>query len=332
MSQSQLSAAPLIVVPCLNEIRHIRPLLEQLKQAAARLSAKVVIVDGGSEDGTREFANTEAAACPDIHVLHNPAKIQSAGVNLAVNSFGSDATHLIRIDAHCAYPDDYCDTLLREIKATGAASVVVSMHASGTGLWQRVIAATQNAPVGNGGSQHRLETRGTFVDHGHHALMELDAFRAVGGYDPEFTHNEDAELDHRLTSAGYKVWLTGATRATYFPRDSWASLARQYFNYGAGRARNMLKHLTRPKPRQAKVIAILPLALTALLAPIHLVFLLPLLLWIGYCASMALKLAVRAKDPTLLLAGPMAMVMHIAWSLGFWATCLRPPRRPGRLA
>ncbi len=327
VSQSHHSDGILIVVPCLNEIRHIGPMLHQLKRTAERLGGIVVIVDGGSHDGTLEVAKTAAAEAPNIHVLQNSARVQSAGVNLAVEKFGNTARHLIRIDAHGAYPEDYCDTLLAEADQSGAASVVVSMHARGSGLWQRVIAAAQNAPVGNGGSRHRQQTSGAFVDHGHHALMDIEAFRAVGGYDPDFSHNEDAELDHRLIAAGYKIWLTGATKVTYFPREGWAPLARQYFNYGAGRARNMLKHLTRPAPRQAKVIAILPLVLAALLAPVHTLFVLPLLLWIGYCTSMAISLAYRAKDPTLLLAGPMAMIMHIAWSSGFWTTCLRQPRR-----
>jgi hypothetical protein len=60
---------------------------------------------------------------------------------------------------------------------------------------------------------HRARGQGAFVDHGHHALMSIAAFRAVGGYDPDFAHNEDAELDHRLRAAGYDIWLTGAPRS-----------------------------------------------------------------------------------------------------------------------
>ena len=111
------------------------------------------------------------------------------------------------------------------------------MVSAGAGVFQRLNAATQNSRIGNGGSKHRRRGAGEFVDHGHHALMEIAAFRALGGYDPDFTHNEDAELDHRLRGAGHRIWLTGRTEITYFPRAGLAPLARQYFSTSGGAAR-----------------------------------------------------------------------------------------------
>lgn len=318
----------LVVVPCLNEARQIGPLLDQLSRAAARLGGLVVVVDGGSTDGTREIVACAQKRLAAVRFLHNPARIQSAGVNLAVERYGQGATHLIRIDAHCAYPDDYCDVLLDESRRHDAASVVVSMEARGAARLQRAIAATQNAPVGNGGSRHRLEPVGEYVDHGHHALIRLDAFRAVGGYDAAFSHNEDAEFDHRLRAAGHRIWLTARTRAVYFPRDGLRPLARQYYNYGRGRAQNLVKHRARPKLRQAKVIAILPLVVLATLAPIVPALAFPALSWLAYCAATALALAVKARDPGLLAAAPAAMVMHLAWSAGFWSRVVEPVATP----
>src|SRR3984885_13297203 len=86
---------------------------------------------------------------------------------------------------------------------------------------QKAAAATQNSLLGNGGSAHRREGKGgRWVDHGHHALIRLESFRAVGGYDESFPQNEDAELDHRLANSGYKIWLTSQTSLTYYPRSS----------------------------------------------------------------------------------------------------------------
>ena len=48
--------------------------------------------------------------------------------------------------------------------------------------------------------------------------MRIAAFRAVGGYDESFSHNEDAELDLRLTREGGRIWLTDKVRIGYHPR------------------------------------------------------------------------------------------------------------------
>ena len=50
--------------------------------------------------------------------------------------------------------------------------------------------------------------------------MRVAAFRAVGGYDESFSHNEDAELDYRLRAAGYRIWMTDKTFMVYYPRAS----------------------------------------------------------------------------------------------------------------
>jgi succinoglycan biosynthesis protein ExoA len=198
------------------------------------------------------------------------------------------------------------------------------MIAEGTDGMQRINAVTQNSRVGNGGSSHRVRPKGEYVEHGHHALMRISAFRDVGGYDPTFKHNEDAELDHRLRQAGYRIWLTPETLVTYHPRDRISGLLRQYFNHGRGRARNMRKHRIVPALRQAKVMLVLPAVLMLGFVPLHPVFALPALLWCGYCLLEGTRIAIGGREPVLAMSGPVAMMMHLAWSAGFWSRILGP--------
>ena len=317
------AADPLIVIPCLNEAVHIGTILGQLRAAMDRLGGRIVVVDGGSTDGTIDIVQALVAVDDRISLVHNPDRVQSAAINLAVALDEGRATHLIRIDAHCAYPDDYCDILMQQAKSVYADSIVVSMIAHGAKGVQRINAATQNASIGNGGSAHRNSPCGAYVDHGHHALIKITAFKAVGGYDPNFAHNEDAELDYRLRQARYRIWLTAATVITYFPRPSFTAAARQYFRYGAGRASNLLKHRMLPRIRQTKVMMVAPAVLLALLAPLHWVFALPGLLWAAYCLQAGLRMAWDQRDPFLALCGGAAIIMHLSWSLGFWQKILR---------
>jgi succinoglycan biosynthesis protein ExoA len=322
---------PILVVPCLNEAAHIGRLIRQLDTAAVRLEARIAVVDGGSTDGTLDMLADIAAANPRIVVLHNPRRLQSAAINLAVETFGDAVDCLIRVDAHADYPDYFCDRLIEEAEATGADSVVVSMVTTGKGLFQKAVATAQNSKIGNGGSMHREGASGQWVDHGHHALMRIGPFRAVGGYDESFGHNEDAELDYRLRSAGYRIWLTDKTFMAYHPRDTVAGLFRQYLNYGRGRARNILKHGSLPKPRQTLPALVAPAAAGASLALFQWWTAVPFLLWVAICLGYGVALGLGRRNPRALLVGIAAMIMHFAWSAGFWLQVLQPRKRGKRI-
>ncbi|RWM09598.1 MAG: glycosyltransferase family 2 protein [Mesorhizobium sp.] len=321
---TQTTASSLIVVPCLNEAAHIGALLGQLRPAAARLGARIVVADGGSTDGTQGIVEKAAAEDPRVILLANPKRIQSAAINLAVATFGDDAEYLIRIDAHGGYPADYCDRLIEEALATGADSVVVSMLTSGTGAVQKAAAAAQNSKLGTGGSKHRHMSAGEWVDHGHHALMRIAAFRAVGGYDESFSHNEDAELDYRLRRAGYRIWMSGSTHMVYYPRSTLKSLYFQYLGYGRGRAKNVLKHRMVPKVRQMIPLLVAPVVLLAFFSFVSWLAAVPFLLWAAVCLGYGLVTAIRQRNPGIALAGVSAMVMHFGWSVGFWQQLLTP--------
>ncbi len=317
----------LIVVPVLNEACHIGPVLAGLAPFARRSGALIVVADGGSTDGTQEMVRQLYATYPAIRLIDNPRRLQSAAINLAVKAFGRSAEWLLRIDAHSAYPQDYGDRLLGEARLTGADSVVVGMTAVGQGTLQRLIAVAQNSRLGNGGSAHRNRTDGRWVEHGHHALMRIAAFHTVGGYDERFSHNEDAELDHRLRTAGFRIWLTAATGLDYFPRRTLSGLLVQYFRFGRGRARNLMKHRTGPAPRQMAVAALAPAMLLALAAPVHPAFALPAVVWFLACLGGGLALALSQRDPLAVFAGFIAGAMHLAWSAGFWAEAFPRARR-----
>ncbi|UPA27852.1 glycosyltransferase family 2 protein [Shinella oryzae] len=317
----------LIVIPCLNEAAYLERLVRHLQPDLADLTATLVVVDGGSTDGTRDIARRLTAEVPNMHVLDNPKRIQSAAINLAVATFGTEHDYLIRIDAHGTYPDDYCRVLVEEALETGADSVVVAMQTIGFGTFQKATAVAQNSVLGNGGAKHRVGAESHWTDHGHHALMRIAAFRAIGGYDEAFTANEDAEYDYRLHQAGYRVWMTARTSMVYYPRASALPLFKQYFGYGRGRARNFLKHRSRPSIRQMLPLMVAPVAVGAFLAAITWIAAVPFVLWAAACMGYGAWMALGQRNPYGPLAAVSAMIMHFAWSAGFWREMLDPRQR-----
>lgn len=310
--------ALLVVVPCLNEEAHLPGLLAWLGADSA--AARVVVVDGGSSDASVQIVREAAARNPRIALLDNPNRIQSAAVNLAVRAFGDECDSFVRVDAHAAYPTDFLARLAAAKAETGADTVTVSMRAVAApgACFQRAAACAQNSVLGAGGSPHRKAGERRWTDHGHHALFDTAAYRAVGGYDETISHNEDAELDARLVANGARILLAADIVIDYFPRRTATALARQYFKYGEGRARTTLRHGHRPKLRQLAPIMVAP-ALAAALAvgPFISVAAIPAALWMSVCLVGGVILGLREKDPCACAAGVAAMVMHAAWSAGF---------------
>lgn len=313
----------LAIIPCLNEAAHIHGLIARLLDDPDWIDPLIVVADGGSTDGTREIVSSISRRDARVLLLANPGKIQSAGVNLAARTRGEGRRWMVRVDAHASYPRGYVSALVREAERTGAASVVVCMKTRGRGCFQRAAAAAQNSKLGTGGAAHRATSEASWVDHGHHALFDLQAFLAVGGYDETFSHNEDAELDVRLGQGGYRIWLTREVEITYFPRDNPAALFRQYVSYGAGRARTILKHRMKPKLRQLLPLGVAPAVLLALLGSAFTpLAALPALLWAGLCLAFGAAIGWRAQSRCAAASGAAAMIMHLGWSIGFWRQLL----------
>ncbi len=313
----------LVVVPTLNEAAHIEAVLGALladARGAATASMTIAVVDGGSTDETRAIVERVMESEPSVELLHNPARIQSAAVNLAVRRLGHAHDVLIRCDAHAEYPDAYCSRLVQTLLRTEAHAVVVPMDSIGERGLQRALAWLSNSPLGTGGSAHRAGTKSGFVDHGHHAAFRLDFFGKVGGYDECFTHNEDAELDCRQRALGAKIYLDCEVRMLYRPRATLGSLFNQYFKYGVGRSRTVRRHPSSLRLRQLAVPAHLALTVFAIaVSPYTPLFLCWPALYLAIVIGFSLRLAFRHRSLTGLLVAPAALTMHTAWASGFFS-------------
>jgi glycosyltransferase involved in cell wall biosynthesis len=153
-----LVVVPCLVIPYLNEEKHIEKVVTRLLAEGDRLHLKIVIADGGSTDRTLEIARRLSKVDRRVVLMDDPKRI-AAAVNDAMRKYGDGAQFLTRIDTHASYPDRYCEHLLQVQARTRANSVMVTMHTEGCTCFQRAAAATQNSMVGSGGGASQRDRR-----------------------------------------------------------------------------------------------------------------------------------------------------------------------------
>jgi succinoglycan biosynthesis protein ExoA len=259
-----------IAMPCLNEALHIEACLDSvLAQDYPIDRLEVLVTDGGSRDGTIDLVEKVAARDPRVVLVANPARIQAAGMNEAIRRARGEV--IVRMDVHCVYAPDYVRKAVEVLERTGADNVGGAQRATATTPFQHALCAALSSPLGVGGAGYRSERNEGFVDTVFLGCFRRRVFEKVGMYDPEAVTNEDAELNQRILEAGGRIYLSREIVVHYTPRGSFRKLARQYFLYGRGRARTLVKHGGLPSPRPllptAMVVAGLVLLATSNLQP-----------------------------------------------------------------
>jgi glycosyltransferase involved in cell wall biosynthesis len=258
-----------IIIPCYQEESHIEAVLRTaMDQDYCPDLIEILVVDGGSTDRTRAIVRALSALDPRIQLLHNPRRIQAAAMNLGIRHSRGDV--IIRMDAHAEYAVNHVSTSVRVLRQTGAFNAGGAQRPRPRGMFQRAVSAALASPLGVGGAAYRDVTREGFVDTVWNGAFRREAFELAGLYDANAVTNEDAELNQRILEAGGRIYLSREVVAFYYPRDSLGGLIRQYFAYGRGRARTLLR-----RRKLLSVRPIIPLLFTltlfslALLSAVH---------------------------------------------------------------
>lgn len=316
-----------VIVPVRDELARLPAVLTAI-EAQSRQPDEVVVADGRSTDGTREWLREAARQRPWLHVVDNPEQVVPTALNAALRVATGDL--VARMDAHADYAPDYLEQLVRVlVERPDVVAVGGAMETAGRGAWGRAIAATLRRPFGLGGARHRTGGSGGPIEHIFTGCYRHSALLAVGGYDGRLLANEDFELDTRLRERGGTVWLHPAARSTWYVRESLPALARQMWRYGYYKAHTLRLHPDSLKARQlappvlvaglAGLLALRPrrgaAATAAYLA----------------CAATAGAGAARSDGASLWRGALVPPVVHLCWGLGLLAGAARvlpgfPPR------
>jgi glycosyltransferase involved in cell wall biosynthesis len=283
-----------------------------------------------SDDGTRETVAELAATDPRVRLVDNPAGTAPAALNAAIRA--STGTVVVRCDAHAVLPAGYVARAVAQLQVTGAANVGGIQAATGTSFVQRAIAMAMRSPLGVGDAKFRHATNAGPVDTVYLGVFRRNAIEAVGLFDERMVRNQDYELNVRLRDAGETVWLDPGLVVEYAPRRSLGALARQYFDYGAGKRKMLSLHPGSLRWRQtappALVVGLVGSAVAAVIGARAAATVLPAT-YAAVLVAGGAREAVRRRDPAAAIFPAATATMHVSWGLGFLIG--RAPRPEARI-
>ncbi len=223
-----------VIVPILDEAAYIRHFLHcLLQQDYPRDKTEIILVDGGSTDGTLQILQQTAAVRPELKLLHNPRKFVPHALNIGLDHAAGEI--IIRMDAHAIYPSDYLSSLVYWLQATQADNV--------GGIWQTRpgtpepqatgIALALASPFGVGNAAYRIgASLPVEVDTVPFGCYKKEVFQRFGRFDPDLHRNQDDEFNARLIQAGGRIMLIPQIKIDYYARSSLKSLASKMYQYG----------------------------------------------------------------------------------------------------
>jgi succinoglycan biosynthesis protein ExoA len=317
-----------IAMPSLNEQRFIETCLESVRrQDYPPDRYEILIADGGSTDGTRAIVARLAEADPRIRLIDNPDRIQAPAMNRMIRA--SRGEIVVRMDVHCEYADDYVRRCVEALERTGADNVGGAQRARAKTFFQKALCAALESPLGVGGAKYRGADFEGFVDTVFLGAFRRRVFEEVGLYDPHAITNEDAELNQRIIGAGGKVFLSRDIVVHYYPRESFASLAKQYFKYGRGRARTLLKLRRFLAVRPAiPFLVVCGGAVLLATSPVQPVTPFAFGAYAAVTLIEAVRVGGKAGIATIPVVWAIFPVLHVSHGLGFGAGLIRYLRKP----
>ena len=117
-----------VVIPCYNEKRTIKKLVEHVRQSGVA-EQEIIVVDDGSDDGTRELLRTEIQPLVDKIIFHEVNMGKGAALRTGFNEITGDI--VIVQDADLEYDPREYSRLMEPILNRGADAVYGSRFTGG---------------------------------------------------------------------------------------------------------------------------------------------------------------------------------------------------------
>ena len=231
-----------IVLPVLNEGRYLRASLDAIDaQSYPAERLEILVVDGGSTDGTVSIVRQRAERDPRMRLLGGPGTNTPMAMNVGIEA--SSGEYVAKVDGHGFVSPDFIrlavDVLSGDPGVGCVGGEIVPIAENET---QEAIRIARFSRLGVGGGIYTAAPVQQDIDTVQCGVYRRDLLVRIGGFDPAMQFGEDEEVNHRLRATGSRILFLPEMRFSYHVRPSLGSLFRQYRNYGRARVAVVRKH------------------------------------------------------------------------------------------
>ncbi|NWF49558.1 MAG: glycosyltransferase family 2 protein [Ignavibacteriaceae bacterium] len=225
-----------IIIPCRNEKRFIRETITTIfNQKKIDDQFEVLVVDGMSDDGTREILFDLQKSYNSLRIIDNPQKITPVALNLGVKNASGEL--ILILGAHSEFGEDFiCNSLQLIRDHPEAVCIGGPLIHEGQNNFAKAVAISMTSMIGVGNAAHRFPDFEGYAEMACFPLYRKEVFTKYGYFDERLIRNQDDEFAFRLTKNNEKIFLSNKVKAKYFVRDSVKKLFSQYFDYGYWKA------------------------------------------------------------------------------------------------
>lgn len=213
-----------LVLTVLDEAGTIGELLDTI-EAQTRRPDEVVVVDGGSRDGTVQELQAWARQGPGRTVLVVPGANISAGRNAAVAATSADV--LAVTDAGCRLDPHWLERLLEPLTDPGVAVAMGFYLPDARSTFERLVSCLNLPDAEEVDPEH-------FLPSARSVAYRREVFDAVGGYPEWLAIGEDMHFDLAMVRAGFRRVFVPTAVVHWRLRADMQSFLRQYYRYARG--------------------------------------------------------------------------------------------------
>lgn len=215
-----------LISTLLNEASHLEESLKTI-DAQTRPPDEVVIVDGGSTDGSLDILKRWAAGRPDARIESRPGANISAGRNAAIRLATGDVIAVT--DFGCTLDPGWLAAL--EAGFEGGTDVVMGFYAPDPRTSFERIMACLNLPDASEVDPLR------FMPSSRSVAFKKHVWEKAGGYPEWLAIGEDMYFNFRVLDTGATRRFAPDAIVRWRLRPDLQSTLRQYFRYGEGDGR-----------------------------------------------------------------------------------------------